>query len=128
MKSVYAMIVALERSQCWHWLTDMHHTPFTSRDWGWDMPLSMVYGAHQQACVMGREDGRGWRFKTDWLVAPTFLFGRLGGWWLEGQIDRAWCAVLGHKLVDSGYAGPDSGCIDIGCTRCGWSAGHVQLY
>ena len=38
------------------------------------------------------------------------------------------CAVVGHKLVDNGYAGPDSGCIDIECARCGWSFGRTVLY
>ena len=31
------------------------------------------------------------------------------------------CEWQGHELVDEGYAGPDSGCIDIVCRRCGWN-------
>ena len=38
------------------------------------------------------------------------------------------CAVVGHKWQDNGYAGPDSGCIDIGCARCGWDRGRTVLY
>ena len=38
------------------------------------------------------------------------------------------CAVIGHKWQDTGYAGPESGCIDIGCARCGWDRGRTVLY
>lgn len=35
----------------------------------------------------------------------------------------AMCEDLGHVLVDCGYAGPESGCMDHECSRCGqyWS-------
>ena len=38
------------------------------------------------------------------------------------------CQVRGHDLVDEGYGNPESGCIDVCCKRCGWSAGRVWLY
>lgn len=38
------------------------------------------------------------------------------------------CSIVGHKWEDQGYAGPDGGCIDITCTRCGFEAGRVTLY
>lgn len=41
---------------------------------------------------------------------------------------RALCRLRGHKLEDHGYGNPDSGCIDIVCVRCGWSAGRQWLY
>lgn len=37
------------------------------------------------------------------------------------------CATEGHRIVDNSYGGPDSGCIDLECRRCGWSH-HVTLY
>ena len=37
------------------------------------------------------------------------------------------CDIKGHKLVDESYGGPESGCMDHSCNRCGqsWS---VTLY
>lgn len=35
------------------------------------------------------------------------------------------CKIHGHTLTDEGYAGPDSGCIDLRCSRCGWSHHHT---
>lgn len=56
-------------------------------------------------------------------------------WWVWATIDTLalvpslfLCAFNGHKYVDEGYAGPESGCIDLVCTRCGWSPGRVYLY
>jgi hypothetical protein len=40
---------------------------------------------------------------------------------------RAKCKALGHNIVDNSYGGPDSGCVDVYCTRCGFSH-HVTLY
>lgn len=37
------------------------------------------------------------------------------------------CRREGHDLIDEGYAGPDSGAIDMTCVRCGYSY-HHQLY
>lgn len=37
------------------------------------------------------------------------------------------CKVRGHAWVDNGYGGPESGCIDMHCTRCGHGY-HVTLY
>ena len=42
--------------------------------------------------------------------------------------NAAVCAVVGHKWQDNGHAGPESGCIDIGCARCGFDQGAVTLY
>jgi hypothetical protein len=38
-----------------------------------------------------------------------------------------YCSKVGHKLIDEGYANPESGCIDMVCQRCGWST-KVILY
>ena len=39
------------------------------------------------------------------------------------------CVITGHHdLVDDGYATPDSGCIRMGCDRCGWSWPTTWLY
>jgi hypothetical protein len=38
------------------------------------------------------------------------------------------CALLGHAWIDNGFGGPDSGCIEMECTRCGFSAPTVWLY
>jgi len=35
------------------------------------------------------------------------------------------CSWRGHKLVDEGWAGPDSGTIYLVCERCGWSYEHI---
>lgn len=37
------------------------------------------------------------------------------------------CAAEGHRIVDSSYGGPESGCVDLCCTRCGYRY-HVTLY
>lgn len=38
------------------------------------------------------------------------------------------CEQYGHVLEDIGHAGPDSGCIHIVCTRCGFAYGRKWLY
>lgn len=37
------------------------------------------------------------------------------------------CSLVGHDIIDESVAGPDSGCMDHYCKRCGryW---HVTLY
>jgi hypothetical protein len=37
------------------------------------------------------------------------------------------CAKIGHRIVDSSTGGPESGCIDIHCARCGYHY-NVTLY
>lgn len=37
------------------------------------------------------------------------------------------CHFKGHALMDDSYGGPDSGCIDLTCTRCGYNF-HQTLY
>lgn len=37
------------------------------------------------------------------------------------------CRVRGHVWVDNSYGGPESGCIDMHCARCGHSY-YVTLY
>lgn len=39
-----------------------------------------------------------------------------------------YCSLFGHAWEDQGYAGPDSGCIDLVCTRCDYRAGRTVLY
>lgn len=47
---------------------------------------------------------------------------------LKSHVIHYYCNVVGHDIVDEGYAGPDSGCIDLVCKRCGWGPGKVTLY
>jgi hypothetical protein len=37
------------------------------------------------------------------------------------------CLLTDHKLQDNSYGGPDSGCIDLNCRRCGRNY-HTALY
>lgn len=41
---------------------------------------------------------------------------------------RLACALLDHDLVDDGYGGPECGCVDINCHRCGFSYPRRWLY
>jgi hypothetical protein len=54
--------------------------------------------------------------------------------WLENKLykykssaESAWCETFGHCYEDHSWGGPDGGCVDIQCSRCGhgW---HHQLY
>ena len=56
---------------------------------------------------------------VNWLNDKTYV------WRIHAEI--AYCETFGHNYEESGYAGPESGCIDVYCTRCGhgW---HHQLY
>lgn len=38
-----------------------------------------------------------------------------------------WCKVIGHKIVSSDYANPNSGAMGYYCERCGYGE-HSQLY
>lgn len=38
------------------------------------------------------------------------------------------CRISGHDLVDEGFAGPDSGCIEMVCKRCGYCYPTQWLY
>ena len=40
---------------------------------------------------------------------------------------RLACKTLGHKMIDNSTAGPDTGCVDVYCQRCGYSY-HQTLY
>lgn len=44
-----------------------------------------------------------------------------------GYVGAAVCKVRGHAWVDNSYGGPESGCVDVYCARCGRSH-HVTLY
>ena len=36
------------------------------------------------------------------------------------------CKRVGHNMEDTGsYGGPDSGCIDLTCRRCGYNFHHI---
>jgi hypothetical protein len=37
---------------------------------------------------------------------------------------RRRCKAEGHRYVDESYGGPNSGGIDVHCTRCGHSISH----
>ena len=45
--------------------------------------------------------------------------------WVIEMMD---CIINGHQLEDEGCSGPESGCIDLTCQRCGYSPGKVILY
>lgn len=38
------------------------------------------------------------------------------------------CRVRGHDFADDGFGGPECGCIDIRCQRCGFGYGRHWLY
>jgi len=64
--------------------------------------------------------------KPNWLLLVINLFWSLYYMAITTILYQI-CLRYGHDLVDEGYAGPDSGAIDMVCKRCGWSS-HVQLY
>ena len=41
------------------------------------------------------------------------------------QIRRIICVIMGHKIVDDSYAGPESGDVSLYCERCGWHWSHI---
>jgi hypothetical protein len=49
--------------------------------------------------------------ETEW---PTSLF----------VVESQFCE---HDFVDRSYGGPDSGCVDLACKRCGYNH-YVTLY
>lgn len=59
-----------------------------------------------------------WPEVLSWLVRSR----------LTWAVEAALCRLLGHRLEDDGHAGPESGCIDLQCRRCGWSPGRTWLY
>lgn len=38
------------------------------------------------------------------------------------------CVATDHNPVDYSYGGPESGCVDVECGRCGKSLAHQRLY
>lgn len=63
----------------------------------------------------------GYRVRYAWYLAclPFDLLGQLAA--------SNHCAMRGHDIEDHSYGGPESGCVDLQCTRCGWGH-HVTLY
>lgn len=55
---------------------------------------------------------------------PTFVVLWANACMLAGMVI---CKVRGHAWVDNSYGGPESGCVDMHCTRCGHGH-HVTLY
>lgn len=39
--------------------------------------------------------------------------------------DLAHCAILSHNFRDDSYGGPEGGCIELTCTRCGYGFHHT---
>ena len=78
-------------------------------------PVYMADGmAHAPSCVQV------WACRN----VPTFkvLWAYVTGW-----AAMLVCRMRGHAWVDNSYGGPESGCVDMHCARCGH--GHfVQLY
>lgn len=46
---------------------------------------------------------------------------------IEYVIRCAICKRYGHKIVDESYGGPETGCVSLHCTRCGFDH-HETLY
>jgi hypothetical protein len=78
-----------------------------------DLPMDLMclYAHHQQEAYYEKKSKV--KFAFDYLVHAFKV---------------VICAFIGHDVVDYGYAGPDSGCIDMQCKRCGVSLGHQWLY
>ena len=76
---------------------------------------------------------------SSWARRGCFVYDGLA-WckiaWFEQFLPCFWiprfnplvCLLFGHKLRDYGFAGSDSGCVDIGCERCGFSYERHWLY
>jgi hypothetical protein len=43
-------------------------------------------------------------------------------------VSRIICKIKGHKWIDEGSAGPESGYIEMSCDRCGYSNPREYLY
>lgn len=65
--------------------------------------------------------GRDKPSRLRWLLSPLLYCVR--DFW-----SRAVCKLKGHRWVDESFAEPDSGCIDMSCSRCGYSPGVHWLY
>ena len=46
----------------------------------------------------------------------------------KAKYDITMCIFFGHKWIDEGSAGPDSGYIEMSCNRCGFSHDRFYLY
>ena len=77
-----------------------------------------VWGDVRLDVYHSRVHGRG--VVRSWARALYVLVG-----WLYGV---TMCHFFDHRWEDQGHAGPDSGCVDMVCTRCGVSCGRVWLY
>lgn len=63
------------------------------------------------------DGGKKW---NPWVCYPVAL------WTIVKQLKTLTkCKIYGHDMVDNSYAGPDTGCVDLACTRCGWD--HTQI-
>lgn len=57
------------------------------------------------------------KFAIDYLYYTT-----------KAKYDITMCRYFGHKWIDEGSAGPESGYIEMSCNRCGFSHDRVYLY
>jgi hypothetical protein len=69
--------------------------------------------------------------KAEQFIARAKKWGKFR-WWLYHQTSvvqsiftALHCEWSGHELVDNSYGGPDSGCMAMHCSRCGWSFHHT---
>lgn len=46
---------------------------------------------------------------------------------IRWNVNRLICEIVGHEMVDTSVAGPDTGCASGDCKRCGYSF-YVTLY
>jgi hypothetical protein len=65
---------------------------------------------------------------TPTVVGFLWYCARIPWWWLRYAALPAICGWRGHTLRDEGVATPESGHIEMVCTRCGFSYGTHILY
>ena len=61
------------------------------------------------------EGGRRWTFDFLYYI----------GWPIRDLIAQLVCRVKGHDWQDNSYGGPETGCIDMDCRRCGYGFHHT---
>ncbi len=88
-----------------------------------------AFFAAEPVCTSDAHGGYAYYEQPAWRVwlhrnLPTFV--TAGAYVAQGMAMLV-CRMRGHMWVDAGYGGPESGCVDMHCTRCGYSH-HVTLY
>lgn len=70
-----------------------------------------------------------WYHKWIWSTQESYHGAKLeiAWWWVRHGWKLLVCRMRGHKIVDHSYGGPDTGCVDVECTRCGQNW-YTRLY